>query len=259
VVREALTIAAEQRRVRAEFVFMMGGEVPEDIVGGADAADDHDGLGDGHWDGDGHQHNTQGEDDILSGRLANRGRIEVVRAIRAMSQASTLLTRTELTTALAQERLALESLQRAFARSRYILRALTERERLDLARRGTGVLAELGRPARPSPDPQVDPRTVALRRALAMVASVGGDRAAAAAAAQEVLRVDPASPVLQDVARLLADASQGGGGAADAVRRATVLLAAEAGAGLATAPVRTSHGGAMLGGALSDALRRGRP
>ncbi len=85
---EALTIAAEQRAVRAEFVFMMGGEVAEEVEAAANMADLNE------------QAEAAGEQDLAAGRLANRGRVEMIRAIRAMSRASTSLTATELEQAL---------------------------------------------------------------------------------------------------------------------------------------------------------------
>lgn len=213
--REALTLAAEQRRVRAEFVFMLGGEQPEDF----DAElDDHD-----------HEHNTAGEDDILAGRLANRGRIDLLRAIRSMSHAAGFLTGGDLDQALPAERAALDALQRAFARTRYILRALTERERLDLSRRLTGTLDGALRDVRPLAEPAPDPRVSALRGRLSDLAAVAGAAAArvqhqptvadipdprrtdavtASLLAQQILAVDPASAPLQ---RIAAQLSRGAG------------------------------------------------
>ena len=79
-----------------------------------------------------------------------------------MSEAATLLGVPELTGALKAEKTALEALQRAFSKSRYLLRALATRERLDMTRRLTGPLdaaAHDRRPAGAAPD---DPRLATL-------------------------------------------------------------------------------------------------
>jgi hypothetical protein len=159
--RTALTLAAEQRSVRAEFVFMMGGEL-------ADDANDH----------AGHMHlneeaEAEAEDDILAGRLANQGRLEMTRAIRAMSTAAQLLTAGSIREALVEERRALVSLERALSRSRFILRALNTRERVDPARRLTGNAAGVAsitaraalRPATPTAVALTDASALLMRHA----------------------------------------------------------------------------------------------
>ncbi len=130
----ALDLAAEQRQVRAEFVFMMGGEL-------ADAGLDLNSLNE--------EVEAAGEDDLAAGRLANQGRLELLRAIRAMSHAAARLSDVDPTAALPIEKEALAFLQRAFSRSRYLLRTLSQREQLDLSRRLTGLLAAAG-PRHPS-------------------------------------------------------------------------------------------------------------
>jgi hypothetical protein len=258
--REALTLAAEQRRVRAEFVFMLGGEQPEDID---ETAID-----------DAHEHDTAGEDDVLAGRLANRGRIDLVRAIRSMSRAAAFLVGAQLDSALVLERAALASLQRAFARTRYILRALTERERIDLSRRLTGSLAGAVGDMRVAVPRPADPPLVALRAALAGIATLanrvprGGDddggRAAADASelAQRVLSIDPGSEPLRRAGAHLTHASnlfsaQRGAAAASALDSATLGVAAVAQQRIArgAAPL-APPGFGELAGALTDALAR---
>src|ERR1019366_1759565 len=118
----AADLAVEQRRVRAEYVFMMGGE-----VGGADDA-----IGDLNEEAE-----AAGESELAEGRMLNQGRVALLSAIRAMSRAATALTTPDLTVALTQEHTALIQLERTFSHTKIILRALTERERLDLARRLT--------------------------------------------------------------------------------------------------------------------------
>ena len=77
---EAQEIAVEQRKVRAEFVFMLGGEL-------ADAADPAANLNDLNEEAE-----AEGEGDLAAGRNANAGHVALLRAIRAMSRASTALT-----------------------------------------------------------------------------------------------------------------------------------------------------------------------
>ena len=123
-------LAAEQRNVRAEFVFMMGGEL-------ADAPD----LG--------ILTKLNEEAEAAPAKATCRRPSARTGAARAAAGHPSDEQRGDVAdvdrrprTALPDERAALVQLQRAFARTRYILRALTERERLDLSRRLTGVLAE---------------------------------------------------------------------------------------------------------------------
>lgn len=251
----AQELAAEQRKVRAEFVFMMGGEVADET---ADAISDLN-----------EEQEAQGESDLLAGRMANRGRIALLRAIRSMSRAAASLTTADLTPALTHERAALVQLERAFSHSRIILRALTERERLDLTRRLSGSLTEAARDTRPAAESEPDARVVSLRNALAGIATLAGtprldaDAAIRASSlAANTLRVDPSSKPLQDAAALLARAATAasngrGAEARDLLDRAAASLAATLRAQLLDAPAR---GAALdvdrLGGALGDALRR---
>src|SRR5204863_2272280 len=94
----ALNLAVEQRMIRAEFVFMLGGEVQDEEV------------------------EAEQSTELQEGRLLNRGQRDLRAATIAMSQAEKLLTGTNTAEALVAERAALTALQRAFARDRYILR-----------------------------------------------------------------------------------------------------------------------------------------
>jgi hypothetical protein len=255
----ALDIAAEQRKVRAEFVFMMGGEL-------ADAPDVNGSLTDLNEEAE-----AEGESDLLAGRMANQGRVALLRAIRYMSRAAASLTTAELSPALIHERAALAQLERAFSRTRIILRALTERERLDLSRRLTGVLTDAVRDVRPIVNAEPNARVVGLRRALAGVAALAGTprftsdaSASASALAENVLRIDPSAKPLQDVATLLNSAG-------DAVARGRIdeahSLLDRAAAGIAgalrgdllDAPSRVPASDvSRLNGALTDALRHPR-
>jgi hypothetical protein len=115
---QSLNLAVEQRMIRAEFVFMLGGEINDEEV------------------------EAEQSTELQAGRLQNRGQRDLRAATIAMSQAEKLLTGTNTADALIAERAAVAALQRAFARDRYILRALATRSQLDPARRLTGSLAD---------------------------------------------------------------------------------------------------------------------
>ncbi len=106
-------LAVEQRMVKAEFVFMTGGEVADEI----EEAE--------------HAH------ELAEGRFENTAQVELLTAIREMSRAEARLNAADTAQALTYERAALRALQRAFDRRRYLLRTLPERARIDPARRLT--------------------------------------------------------------------------------------------------------------------------
>jgi hypothetical protein len=186
---ESRLLAAEQRSVRAEFVFMMGGEL-EDMTADAAGTLELNEVAE-----------AEAESDILAGRQQNQGRVDMMRAIHAMSRASSALTDANLDQALQSERTALNNLMRAFSRSRFILRALTQRERIDLERRLSGSLALTAGVSGPPVAHVPDERAVALRRLLVDVAAMATNDSAASnravTSAQGVLRADPGSPALQ--------------------------------------------------------------
>jgi hypothetical protein len=148
VYEEAMIIAAMQRSVRAELVFMMGGHFEDEFVEAA------------------HEH------EITDGRLDNQGRADLGKAIREMARAAASLTEVSLRDALAAEKLALEAMQRALSRRRFILRTLTQRDAIDDSRRLTGKLADLGRSSRRVTPAPVEPYVAAARQALAQLAVV---------------------------------------------------------------------------------------
>ena len=115
---QSLNLAVEQRMIRAEFVFMLGGEINDEEVEAEQSVE------------------------LQAGRLQNRGQRDLRAATIAMSQAEKLLTGANTADALVAERAAVTALQRAFSRDRYILRALATRSQLDPARRLTGSLAD---------------------------------------------------------------------------------------------------------------------
>lgn len=247
-------LAAEQRQVRAEFVFMMGGEL-EDADAEMSGTLDVNEVAE-----------AEAEGDLLAGRLQNQGRVDMMRAIRAMSRASAELTQANLDQALRDERTALDNLMRAFARSRFILRALTQRERIDLDRRLSGSLnlsAGLSVPAAAAAPPE---RVPALRRLLAELAALSsGDSAEvrwerAAETSFDLLRAEPASDTLRrlttsiqefgrDVQRRRAPESRHR--LDSLLNHITSLIASS----LPTAPDASSSGRGALEGALRDAIR----
>jgi len=256
---EARLLAAEQRSVRAEFVFMMGGELE-------DAAAELSGTLDVNEVAE-----AESEGDLLAGRLQNQGRVDMMRAIRAMSRASAALTDANLDQALRDERTALQNLMRAFSRSRFILRALTQRERIDLQRRLTGTLVLTQGLSGPATRPEPDERSIALRRLLASVAAMASrDSSAAAAeraslAAIALLRAAAGSDTLRQLALAVQDlATQVQRGAVSDVRsRVDTLLTRLSSATAASVQVaprtNASLQSDLLGGALRDALgSRGR-
>ena len=198
---ESQQLAAEQRKVRAEFVFMLGGEL-------ADAPDLAASMTDIN-----EEEEAGRESDILAGYNANAGHVALIRGIRAMSRAAASLTTGDPFAALPHERAALDQLERAFSHSRILLRALATRERLDLSRRLTGSLTDAAGDTRPVAEPSRSGGSVTLRRILSEVSALAGTRGPganeavqASALAEQALRVDPSSPLLQDVSTQLANA-----------------------------------------------------
>jgi hypothetical protein len=186
---EAAGIAAEQRTVRANFVFLLGGHVEDE------------------------EEEAEQSHEIQEGRLENTARKDINAAIGHMTRAAEGLTAVNLAAALPPARAAVESLQRAFGRSRYLLRALAVRSRLDRSRRLTGNLADTAswQRARPEADQR---QGDAARRLLERLVDAGAAFNAGQPPAPRVLgrlaesalAIDGASPVWQDVARRLLEA-----------------------------------------------------
>ena len=258
---EAMGLSAMQRSVRAEFVFMLGGEL-EDIEAEASAAaatELHE------------ENEAAGEQDLLAGRMQNQGRQDVLIAIRRMSDAATSLAVADTTTALVAERAAVAALQRAFTKSRLILRTLSVRERIDPARRLTGdPKGELAW-RRDLADVAVDPGLTELRRALEALADLAGrssfssgDRARLTAVAESILQRDPrADANRQAASRVIAAADAVGAGrgadrVAELISAAAVDVAAMVRLELKDSPERAVDPvTATLTGALADRARRG--
>jgi hypothetical protein len=235
----ALNLAVEQRMIRAEFVFMLGGEVQDEEV------------------------EAEQSSELQEGRLQNRGQRDLRAATIAMSQAETLLTGTNTAAALVAERAAVAALQRAFARDRYILRALASRANLDPARRLTGDLKGASgwvRSVAPAPE---DRRAAQLQDLMAGIGAFLRDAdtlgpAPAAVLARQALRIDPESIALRGAATdLQAVADMWTTIGADARRHtldaAAGQVAAEAARALAAAPFPAAS--PSLAGRFADALR----
>jgi len=184
---EASSIAAEQRTVRANFVFLLGGHVEDEEE---EAAQSH---------------------EIQEGRLENTARKDINAAITYMTRAEQGLTALNTAAALPPARAAVESLQRAFGRSRYLLRSLAVRSRLDPSRRLTGDLkgAEPWRRAIAEATDRDGEKARDVLRVL--IATVGDakrtgslDSVRLHALAESALKIDPSSAIWQEIAGKIA-------------------------------------------------------
>jgi hypothetical protein len=136
------SIGAEQRAVRANFIFLLGGEIEDEDV------------------------EAETSSEIAEGRFANKARQEIVAATVLMGRVDRALTAVSTKEALGFARDAVRALQRAFGHSRYLLRALPARARIDPARRLSGDLASAEDWNRALAPPASDPQTDAARSAL---------------------------------------------------------------------------------------------
>ena len=189
---EALGIAAEQRTVRATFVFMMGGDVEDEEEEAA------------------HSH------EIGEGRLENAARRDMLEAVRHMMQVETQLAAPDTGRAIPPARAAIAALERAFGRRRYFLRTLPVRSRIDSSRRLSGDLTDARDLTRPLPPSEESAEARAMREAMAdlmalatPVSNVTNAQAAdesrrLARAAERVLALDPSAADLQSASLRLA-------------------------------------------------------
>jgi hypothetical protein len=219
---EARNLAVEQRMIRSEFVFMLGGEIEDEEVEAEQSVE------------------------LQAGRLANRGQRDIRNATIAMSQAEKQLTGANTVEALKAERAAVDALQRAFARDRYILRALATRSPLDPGRRLTGVVDRSVGWRRMLPDAPANRRAALLQGVLDGLRAPSDPRELSVVA-ESAIRIDPESAVLRQVAadvQRLADAWTAT--AENARRRAldaiALSVAAEARRALADPPARLEGG-----------------
>ena len=169
-------LAAEQRMVKAEFVFMTGGEVADEVQEAE------------------HAH------ELAEGRLENAAQVELLTAIREMSRAEAALNSADTTRALVFERAALAALQRAFDRRRYLLRALSERARIDPARRLAGDRSTARPLTRQSSDPGTNQQGERTRAVLIELGkAIDNPEALDASLASRVLALDPGAEPLKKI------------------------------------------------------------
>ena len=201
-------LAMEQRMVRAEVVFLSGGDVQDEVEEAAHA------------------------DELQEGRLENRGRAEMLRAINQMSRAEARLTAGDTAGALIFERAALEALQRAFDRRRYFLRTVPERSRIDPSRRLSGDRRQAESFARPGASHAGDP--LAAERALLVDLTAVADSGAPVAPAliARLASLDARSSAWREAAAALASAESSDARRA-AATTAVHLVSARARAALA--------------------------
>jgi hypothetical protein len=201
--QEVGNIAAEQRAVRANFVFLMGGEVEDEE---AEAEHSH---------------------EIQEGRLENTARREIVDAIQHMGKVEAGLAAVSTTAALPPARAAVEALQRAFGRNRYILRTLPVRSRVDPSRRLTGEMSTASDWRRDRLPPVPEAGVIAARGLLVRLLELAPSLKAGSASpqslttlAEEALAIDPASEDWQAVSKGLLQLREAGG--AELERSATL-------------------------------------
>jgi hypothetical protein len=125
---EAALIAAEQRTVRGNFVFLLGGHVEDEEI------------------------EAEQSTEIAEGRLRNPARRDISLAVRDMTRVEQGLTGGHFDQALAAAKSAVTALQRAFGRTRYLLRTLPTQSRIDPSRRHAGSLTAVSDWERARPD-----------------------------------------------------------------------------------------------------------
>jgi hypothetical protein len=219
-------LAVEQRMIRSEFVFMLGGEIEDEEV------------------------EAEQSTELQAGRLANRGQRDLRAATVAMSQAEKFLTAADTSEALKAERAAVAALQRAFSRERYILRALATRSQLDLSRRLTGTAtpgAGWRRLAAPAPATRRAALLQSLLQGLGDAARAAPDgsaerRSSLVVLAELAVRTDTESAALRAIASDLQQLADGWIASSEEARRRSVdaiaaRVAAEARRTLADPPV----------------------
>lgn len=183
----AAGIAAEQRSVRANFIFLLGGEVEDE------------------------EQEAETATDIAEGRFENSARREITHATRLMARVEQALTAASTRSALPPAREAAQALQRAFGRNRYLLRALPDRGRIDPSRRLSADVSGASDWRRdlvpPDPDPAVAAARDVLRaqfdavRALERRADAETVAGALAPLAERVLMIAPADAATARAAR----------------------------------------------------------
>ena len=180
-------LAAEQRSVRANFIFLMGGHVEDE------------------------EKEAEESNEIQEGRLENSARREIGTAIKFMGDASQALAAVDTAGALPPAKAAVDALQRAFGHNRYFLKTLADRGRIDPSRRLTGDLKDAKDWRRLLEAPTTDPKVAQARAILgrlfdlgaAPVLSAAVTPEAAGALSEQALAVDPGSPDWQQISAAL--------------------------------------------------------
>lgn len=182
--QEAGNIAAEQRAVRANFVFLMGGQIEDEE---AEAEHSH---------------------EIQEGRLENTARREIVDAIQHMGKVEIGLAAIDTAAALPPARAAVAALERAFGRNRYILRTLPVRSRVDPSKRLTGDTSTAADWRRelspPAPDVAREAARGLLGRLLELSPSIAAGTVPAmtlTGLAEDALAIDAAAADWQEVSK----------------------------------------------------------
>jgi hypothetical protein len=187
--------------------------------------------------------------------MQNTGRVEMMRALNAMSRAEALLNEGRPKEALVFEREALASLERALDRRRYFLRTLPDRSRIDVTRRLTGARTDARSWLRDQSSPAGIRTLTAHRRLMAeLVAAAAGNVSSDAALAARVTAIDPSDIELQQAAVAIA-AARDPNARQEAIAAAMRALTGHA---LRTLPSATAIGirGDALAGGLADQLRQ---
>jgi hypothetical protein len=182
LVEETANIAAEQRAVRGNFVFLLGGHVEDEEV------------------------EAEQSSEISEGRLQNTARRDVNAAIREMTRAEQALVAVDAGGALPPARAAVAALQRAFGKSRYLLRALPGTGRIDPSRRLSGTLATAASwrrdlPAQPAREGEGARRLLSELTRISADAPI--DRHTLDQLAEGALASGPSSPSWQEISRKL--------------------------------------------------------
>jgi hypothetical protein len=162
-------IAAEQRSVRANFVFLMGGHVEDE------------------------EEEAEHSNEIQEGRLENTARREISRAVSHMSATEQGLMSADTRVALERGRLAVAALQRAFGRSRYILRTLPVHSRIDPSRRLSGALDDARDAERGGTPATEEPGTATARALLTEMLTTAAELRAAPGSSRAVTRLTAAA------------------------------------------------------------------
>ena len=232
-IEQTRMIAIEQRMVRAEVVFLGGGEVEDELEEAARS------------------------DELTEGRLQSTGRADMLLAINAMSRAEAQLNDGRAQEALVFERQALASLERALDRRRYFLRTMPDRSRIDVTRRLTGERKEARSWTRESASAssrsfETD-RRMMRDLATAWTTLIGVDASLAA----RLTSLDPGSAAIQKAAVAIAAASNDDA-RRDAIRMAMQAVTAHALETMASSPP-VGISGDPLAGRLADELNAARP